>query len=293
MKRMVAVVLMFVALPLLASLRHSGRNLTINTEDSEPVTRCSQISVLLGGDRLPVIEEDVNEVRGLRSLTVRPSDEGGVYVVGTDDDSYSAKACKVAWHGSVQGVTTSVRGNELSSNIPDDVDAIVFFIVRAPRNASLELQSEKGPVSVYDFNGTLNAQTHNGPIELKNVAGTINADAINGPISFSGGSGTVKLDAQNGPISVKLSGQTWLNGTLDAHAHNGPLSLKLPGGYRSGVVVESNGGPVTCRAEQCREARRRAGEDDEWPRRIELGYGTPVVKLSAMNGPVVVKQRDE
>ena len=30
-------------------------NLTINTEDSEPVTRCSQISVLLGGDRLSVI----------------------------------------------------------------------------------------------------------------------------------------------------------------------------------------------------------------------------------------------
>src|SRR5207244_4069771 len=88
-------------------------------------------------------------------------------------------------------------------------------------------------------------------------------------------SGTVKLDAQNGPISVKLNGQSWPSGTLEAHAHNGPLSLKLPAGYRSGVVVESDGhGPVSCHAEACRNARRSYDDDDNMPRRIEPNLPT-------------------
>src|SRR5437870_10605820 len=201
MKRIAAAALTIVALPLFASFRHSGRNLTITTEDREPLTRCSSIVVLNGDERVPVVEEDVAAVRGLRSLNVQAPQNGGVYVSGTDDASYSVKTCKAAWNGSTRDVTTNLRGNELSANIPDDVDAVVYFIVRAPRNASLELESHNGPVSVIDFNGTLNAHTHNGPIELKNVSGTIHADAQNGPIGFTGGSGTVKLDAQNGPIS--------------------------------------------------------------------------------------------
>ena len=120
---------------------------------------------------------------------------------------------------------------------------------------------------------------------------SITAEAHNGPISFKGGSGVVKLDAQNGPITVKLDGDSWLGGSLDAHSHNGPMSVKVPNDYRSGVVVESDGrGHVSCHAEACRQARRTW--DDETPRRIELGSGPTVVRLSTVNGPVSVKERD-
>src|SRR5205807_2492514 len=115
---------------------------------------------------------------------------------------------------------------------------------------------------------------------LDAVSGKIDVEAHNGPISFSGHSGTITLQADNGPISVKLDGDAWLDGSLDVHSHNGPLSLKVPSGYRSGVVVNADGrGPVTCRAAVCREARRRAvDEDEEWPRHIELGSGPTAVR---------------
>jgi hypothetical protein len=90
---------------------------------------------------------------------------------------------------------------------------------------------------------------------------------------------------------VKLDGGSWVGGSLDAHSHNGPLSVKVPNDYRSGVIVESDGhGPMSCRAEACRQARRPW--DDDSPRRIELGSGPTAVRLSTENGPVSVRERD-
>lgn len=291
MRRLIAALFLLAALPLFARVRHSGRSLTINTENDDAVTRCSQIQVLYDGERVPVVEEEITAVRGLRSLNVRPPHNGGVYVSGSDDGTYSAKACKASLEGA-NDVRAEVRGNELSAEGAEDVDAVVFFIVRAPRNGTLGIDAHNGPVSVRDFDGTLDAHTNNGPLALHDVSGKVTVEAHNGPISFTGRSGTVKLEAHNGPISIKLDGNAWLEGSLDVHAHNGPLTLKVPSGYRSGVVVDSDGhGPVTCRAEGCRESRQRSWDDD-WPRHIELGSGPAAVHLSVGNGPLSIKERD-
>jgi hypothetical protein len=47
---------------------------------------------------------------------------------------------------------------------------------------------------------------------------------------------------------------------------------------------------VSCRSEACREARRTW--DDEESRKIELGSGATVVRLSTVNGPVSVRDND-
>jgi hypothetical protein len=291
MRRSLAILLSFAALPLFAGYHGHGRNVSISTDDDEAVTRCDQIRVSYDGDRVPMIEENV-PVSGLRSLRVRPPQNGGVRVVGTDQSSYSVKACKATFLGrDARDIRVDLRGDELSASVPDDHDAVVFFLVSAPRNASLDLEAYNGEIGVQDFTGTLTAHTTNGPISLKAVNGSINAEAQNGPIAFSGGSGKVKLETHNGPISIKLNGNAWESGSLDAHSQNGPLSLKLPNDYRSGVVVESDGhGPMSCHAEACRQARRPW--DDESPRRIELGSGPAMVRVSTNNGPVSVRERD-
>lgn len=294
MRNIVAAALLLSAFPLCARVHQHGQNLTINVDSDRRVTECSQIDVLYGRERIAMTEENVSGVRGLRSLSVKAPQNGGVYVLAADDSAYSVKACKAVWDGNARDVTTQFRGGELTANIPDDVDGVVYFIVRAPRGAALELDSHNGPVDVVDFDGTLNAHSHNGPIDLRNVGGNITADAHNGPIGLTGGSGIVKLDAQNGPISVKLDGRSWLGGSLDAHAHNGPMTVRLPSDYRSGVVVESDGhGPFSCRAEGCRGARQRwANDDDDSPRRVEFGSGPAIVRLSATNGPVAIRDRE-
>ena len=294
-RSLVLLSLVLVTLPLSAG-RHNdyyrgNHGLTVNTDDWDPITSCNQIKVTYDGERVPVVEEDVN-VSNVRSLRMRPSHNGGVIVTG-DASTYSVKACKAAYLG---GSTSSVRidthGDTVSADMPDDVEAVVYFIVRAPRDGSVDLEATNGPISVRDMTGgTISARTSNGPISLKNVSGNVTAEAHNGPIAFVGNSGNVKLEAQNGPISVNLDGSYWSNGSLDASTHNGPLSLKMPSSYRSGVVVESDGhGPVSCRADACREAKRTW--DDDSSRRIELGSGPQAVHLSTVNGPVSVRERD-
>jgi hypothetical protein len=288
---------------------HYGRHSTLSIgshfdDDTTPVTECSQLDVTFDGDDGARAEEEL-PAANLRSLKLNTSHNGGVRVVGWDRPTYAVKACKAAAFGNtLSQIRTTLNGNEVRTDGPDEGGDrwVVVYIVRAPRNATLDLQARNGEISLYEVNGTVTARAQNGPICLRNSSGSIDAQTQNGPIALVGGSGNLKLVAQNGPISVKLSGTSWTGGRLDAQTNNGPLTLKLPRDYASGVVVESDGhGPVSCRAEGCRDEMIRAydksrdDDDDDndfdgnTPRRFELGRGTQVVHLSTHNGPLSVK----
>jgi hypothetical protein len=249
---------------------------------------CSQLRVTI--DHRPAMRsEEIVNVGALRSLVVRAPENGGIHVVGSDSAGYEVKACKAAaFDDALADIKVRVTGNEVTAEGPDRGRWMVYFLVRAPRGATLDLRSHDGPIALQNVNGTVTARAVNGPISVKKSSGTLDINTENGPISLDGGSGTTKLNAQNGPITVKLRGTEW-KGSLDAHTDNGPVALKIPGSFRSGVVVESQGhGPVSCRAEACREARRTW--DDEHSRRIELGSGPTTVRLSTVNGPVSVRE---
>jgi DUF4097 and DUF4098 domain-containing protein YvlB len=286
------VVSLLLAGPLAAGEHYHSHspNLNISVDSSDPITRCDQIRVTYDGDRVPVTEEIVR-VAGLRSLRVRAPRNGGIHVTGSNDAGYSVRACKASVPGGDSASRITVSNDEVSSDGSSD-DTVVFFIVRAPQNATLDLEASNGQVAVDGVNGTITAHAENGPVSIKGSTGTIDASAVNGPVAFSGNSGNVKLRAQNGPISVKLLGGGWGAGSLDARTENGPVALKMPHDFRSGVVVESDGhGPVSCRGEACRAAQRSFNDDDR-PRRIELGSGTMAVHISTVNGPIAIRDQE-
>lgn len=293
-------ILILLAIAALALPAFAGRNrygmhgLSVTIEDDDgPITDCSQIRVTYEDRSVPMVSENVN-VGAPKTLRVRSDRNGGVYVYG--GSGYSVTACKASALGDPRDINVSFSGGELTAERSDSSSSIVYFLIRAPRGASLDLGASNGAISVDSFDGTVLARAQNGPISVKDSAGSLDLSTVNGPISFAGDSGTVKLRAQNGPIAVKLRGGSWNGGGgLDAETQNGPLTLKLPRGYRSGVVVESDGhGPISCRAEACRDVRRfNDFGDDERPRRIELGSGTKVVTLSTNNGPIAVKEDGE
>ncbi len=133
----------------------------------------------------------------------------------------------------------------------------------------------------------MTARSQNGPISIRDCDGDIEASAQNGPIHVRGEGGRLRVKTQNGPIGVSLSGGSWKGEGLDASAVNGPVSLAIPAGYQSGAVVESLGrSPFRCRGEACEGARRTFDDDHK---RIELGEGPAVVRLSTENGPVSVR----
>ncbi|HEV7922690.1 MAG TPA: hypothetical protein VGR02_18045 [Thermoanaerobaculia bacterium] len=292
---LLAILALLLAVPaVVARTSHHSSSISISTDDWEEITSCDQLSVRFDGERA-TMREEVLPAGNLRSLRGHAAKNGGIRVTGWDRPDWSIQACRATSTDMAGSMRPYLRGDELGVEGEDDDNlTVIFFLIRAPRNAVLNLDAHNGELGIQGVSGTLTARTQNGPISLKEVSGNVDAEAQNGPISFAGNAGKVHLEAQNGPVSVKLTGSSW-SGTLDASTHNGPLSLKIPRDYRSGVVVESDGhGPISCRAEACRQARRTWGSDDDDDndsmRRIELGSGAQNVRMSTTNGPVSVKE---
>jgi hypothetical protein len=283
--------LMF-ATSLLAHGGKSSSNMNISFDNEDGIADCGDLNVRIAGERVPVVAEEI-PFHGSALRVNAEQGHGGIHVTGQSGGAYRVTLCKAAAPGSdASAVRGVLAGNEISSRGPAGEKWVAYFLISAPRGASLDLRSENGPISVSGFDGTLEAQAVNGPVSIKQSSGTITAETTNGPVSIKGGSGAVKLLAKNGPVSVKLEGDTW-DGTLDASTKNGPLTLKVPRGFRSGVLVESlGGGPVSCRGEACGGQRITRLDDDDSPRRFEFGSGPRVIRLSVVNGPLSVKETD-
>jgi len=234
-------------------------------------------------------------------LKIIAARNGGVRVRGADVNEFKVHVCKYAHADSKQQATSllsqlhaSINEGALQAQGPennndDDDDSghwTVFFIVDAPRTASVDVTGNNGPISVRDLSGSVHIEAKNGPVALKHISGDATVHAKNGPIAFSGSGGSIKLQAVNGPIDIHLLGSSWNGSGLDARTNNGPVSLSLPASYNSGVQVETEGhSPVSCSAKGCeRVPTSYMGE----ARTMNFGTGSAVVRIATDNGPVAI-----
>lgn len=255
--------------------------------------RCLARNHRFGDDQESYVEEQMIEGGNLRSLKASVA-HAPITVVG--GDRYSVKVCKAAARQSdLAKIDVRIEAGELKVNGPDHRRWSATYIVTIPRGGSIDVDTTNGPLSIRDVDGNVEAHAQNGPLSVRNARGSVNAETQNGPISIQGSSGTMKLRANNGPLTVHLDGKEW-SGDLDAATKNGPLTLKLPRNYGSSVVVETNGrGPVSCRADGCEQnSGAWDAEDGRWsaPRKLEFGRGAANVRISTVNGPVMVRNSD-
>jgi len=266
-----------------------GTCVTPMTEDADS---CDDFRVIFD-DREAVRAEESVPVGDARSLFVRASEHGGIYVRDTNSSRFSVTACKAANLGeTLSRVHANVSGGNVTASGPrGDERWLIYFLVEMPRGARGEFETTNGPVAIRGVDGTVVARAENGPLAAKETTGSVNLKAENGPIAFSGSGGNVVLRTDNGPIAVSLTDSFWSRGSLDARTDNGPISLNIPRSYRSGVIVDTDGhSPVKCRAEDCRGRVRYENGDDwgRWPSHIELGSGPTAVTLVTGNGPVSI-----
>ncbi|MGZ4788313.1 MAG: DUF4097 family beta strand repeat-containing protein [Terriglobales bacterium] len=225
-------------------------------------------------------------------MQVTAARNGGVRLIPGSGSAYEVTVCKYAGADSqsegdqiLKQITAEHSSSAISVRGPEGHHWVASLIIRVPQGATMSVSAHNGPVSAKEVSGTFKLDTVNGPISVQRVSGKVTATAKNGPISFNGNAGEYDLETQNGPISIDLEKDSWENGKLEAHANNGPISLAIPKGYRSGVVVSSDGhSPMSCNADVCNEARK-TWDDNE--RRIEFG-SNPVIRISTHNGPVSV-----
>jgi len=288
--------------------RHS-RN--VSTHGHEPAASCNDLRIEFDGQSA-VVETEERTFSRAETPVLRAAGEtnGGVQVVGWDQDNYSVTLCKAAApNADAKRILSEIKLTAEHGELhvvgpPHDDDWTTFLLIRAPKAASLDLHVNNGPLGIYSVDGKITARALNGPITAKNCKGEVKLNAQNGPITAEGTSGTVELHTengpitshetsgavnirtQNGPIDVELSGQTWSGSGLEAHAENGPLTIRVPRGYQSGVVIESNGhSPFHCGASVCAEGRKTWDDDKK---RVEFGNGPTLVRASTVNGPISV-----
>lgn len=264
------------------------RNVSMRTDG--PIADCGALHVTFDDRDAEVQAEDHTITRGEAPiLRVRANENGGMQIQGWDKDVYSVSLCKAAAHDSqtlLSQVKLSVQHGEVTvAGMPRGNDVTAFLLVRAPKAAALDLEVDNGPLALYRVDGKVTARATNGPVSAEGCSGEIDLSTENGPVSSEDNRGKLRLRAENGPIGVDLDGDTWNGSGLDAHAENGPVTLRIPHGYKSAVVVESDGnGPFHC-SSICSEGRKTW---DDRKKRVEFGSGPTMVRVSVVNGPISV-----
>ena len=271
--------------------RH-GRN--ISTTGREGITRCEQWHVEFDGRDAAVAQDSLTiPLAEASPLVAGPTENGGMTVIGSDAPDFHVTLCKAVPDDDAAAlgrIGISRERGRLTVHGPSGEDWTAHLIVRAPKNASVDLETHNGPVSLADFTGRARIASENGPVSLRRSSGDLEVRTTNGPIRFEGGSGKVHLEAENGPLSVDLQNSAWTGGELEGRTQNGPVHLDLAEDYASGVLVTTAGrSPVHCGADACRNARRNRDDDGKT---IAWGAGSPLVRLSTENGPVSIANRD-
>jgi hypothetical protein len=230
----------------------------------------------------------------IHATTSESAGHGVIKVRGADRPDYSVEVCKVAAGENraeaeqvLRGISTSRLGGRISTNGPAAPgEWQVFFIVHAPRDGNVDLETANGPIGITDVGGSIKARTSNGPLSLQNCGGSIDAHTTNGPISFSGTGGDVHLNTTNGPVSLKLAGDVWSGPRLEARTTNGPVSLSVPDTFQSSVRLETDGrSPMGCRIAACRQAVTNNTTNQKV---MQINGSSETVRVSTSNGPVSV-----
>ena len=271
------------ARPAHATNRFSG----VSIDDSRADEGCGGLRVTFGREPA-LLEESTHALPAGQPARIAVEDGGSLRVRGGKSRSVEVTACRFgADAAAIARLKVDVDGSSVTARGAGRGDATIVLLVAMPKGASLDLSAENGPVSVHGVDGSVKLEATNGPLSVKDLHGSLDATVANGPVTIRGGSGSYKVRATNGPLDVRLAGASWDGGVLEAETVNGPLTLALDAGFRSPLRLTGGAWtPLSCRASACDGARRT--EDDD-TRTIEIGSGEPVVRLSATNGPVTVR----
>jgi hypothetical protein len=281
----------FTAAPRAFSRHHS---ISIASAAEFPAKGCDDFHVHFD-DHQAVFQSEARTISKTEAplLRVQAESNGGLYVEGWDQDTYSVTLCKAAETGSdadavLSQIHITFKEGSLSVSGPNSRDRwAAHLLIRAPKASALDLEVRNGPMSLDHVDGTVKVHAENGPISVTGCTGELDLSSHNGPVTLENNSGKQSVHAENGPFSLRLSGNSWSGAGVDASTTNGPVTLEVPSGYQSGVVLESEGhSPFQCRASVCSEGRKTWDDDHK---RVEFGTGPTLIRVSSVNGPISVR----
>jgi DUF4097 and DUF4098 domain-containing protein YvlB len=299
MKKLIAVSLALPMFLLLARAderhNHGGSTVTMNDDSSSDDCR-EHLRVGRDDYRASVRDEEVKTIPN-QPLTITAEQNGGIQVTTWDNPEISLKLCKqIATDDESQGrkllaeTHLEINGSKISIHVPQENDYSLgtVLLVKAPKNANLNLSVHNGGVSLTSFTGTAEAHAENGGISFRRSSGKLTAEAENGGISIKDCGGDVSAKVENGGLSIALP-EHWEGKGLEAHARNGGLVVSVPKTFSGGLeVVASEHTSIICKGNACDAGERTW---DSGHKLFRMGGANPQVRATTENGGIVIEER--
>lgn len=275
--------------------RHTS-TVTMNDDSASDDCR-DHLRVYDSGYRTTVRDEE-NKTITNQPLRITAEHNGGIQVTTWDKPEVSLKLCKqVAVDDESEGrkiladTHLEINGSNVTVSVPESERHYLgtVLLVKAPKNADLNLKVTNGGVSLNNFSGTAEAHAQNGGISFKRSTGKLIARAQNGGISIKDCGGDVDARVENGGLSITLP-ERWEGKGLEAHTRNGGLVVAVPKTFAGGLeVMASEHTSIICKDEACAAGERTW---DNGHKLFRMGGANPQVHATTENGGIVIKERE-
>jgi len=181
-------------------------------------------------------------------------------------------------------IKTEQQGQAISINaVNENADnGSVSLEVYVPRNATLHVTSDDGPLTLDGVSGEITLRSGDGPISVNNSGGQLHVTTGDGPIQIGKFDGQVEARTGDGPIA--LDGNF---NALSARTGDGEISLTVPAG--SSFTIETNA------SEGITNEGFIVAEDVTLSPRVKrwkVGNGGRVFVLRTGEGKVLLRQRN-
>jgi hypothetical protein len=280
---------------------------------------CSGCSIDVHGEGAVVTETKTFQLTGPADLRLRTHD-GSIEIRSWDRNEVSVEIMRRAAtteEAEKLVVNTTQDGNRIVVDAPAGPEnrnvlrigswqgESVSFIVRAPRQLTLDAQSGDGSIVAGDLAGVLNLQSGDGSIRGERLEGQVKAHTGDGSIAIHGSRGEFVLDSGDG--SVALSGRldnlrvhtgdgsvsidaengSVLKSNWDVTTGDGSVNVRLPANIDAEIEAESGDGRV--RASWAPE--QQSDDDDDRGRfRGRLGAGGSTLRIHTGDGSITLSR---
>jgi hypothetical protein len=108
--------------------------------------------------------------------------------------------------------------------------------VWVPREFSLDIRSNSGPVRIQDIGGSVRARTRDAGVEIRGISGPVKLRVVNGAAEIEEITGDLQVTSSEGPIRV-----AWVAGDVEARTTAGEIEMRHIEGE---VTAKTLGGPI-------------------------------------------------
>jgi hypothetical protein len=157
--------------------------------------------------------------------------------------------------------------------------------LKVPREASLDIHSGDGDLSVYGFKGEINLSTQDGKIQADSLEGALHASTGDGNMRVQGRFESLNLRTGDGRIYAQIIQGSRMVSGWSVRSGDGDVELSLPEGFAADLDVHTGDGRITSDL-----PIMVSGALDHSSLRGKLNGGGPTLSVQTGDGSVHLKR---